>query len=154
MLKELILLIKLLFKKVDSNKTELPILMLKHFPFKGYRAMMWCGYIIDNENDKYNITERTKQHEMVHYQQMCSLNSYVKYYLIYLWEWIKNGMFGSASYHCNPMEIEAYVNEIHNNYKTYKGKYKKYKLKNHRKIYKQNRLRWKTFIRNYFKDVH
>ena len=147
------MLIGFLFRKVEYGLEKLPIIQMKHFPFKWYSAMMWCCKLIDNERDNVNITDKIMNHEMIHYQQICSIGSNIRYYLTYIWEWIKCGMIGNAAYYLNPLEIEAYVNELNPNYKTYKGKYKLYKTENGRKLYCEHRREWKTFIREYFKDV-
>ena len=152
MLKELFLLIKMFFKKVDCNKTELEVLVFKHFPFSGFSAFMWCGYLIDRD-DNYGVTPRTKRHELIHYKQLCSLGGNFKYYICYLFEWMKQGMFGNAAYFTNLMEIEAYANDNKLNYTTYKGKYKKYKMKNARKEYKLHKYNWKEYVQEYFKDA-
>ena len=139
--------------KVDCNMDELPILYMRHFPFIGYSAMMWCCYIIKRDDNRpigYNIIK----HETVHYKQICTYGSNLKYYLRYIWEWIKCGMVGVSAYYLNPFEVEAYVNEETLDYKTYKGKWKKYKIPNGRKLYRKNKYNWKQFLDEYFKDVH
>jgi hypothetical protein len=151
MFKELLFLIKLFFKKVDYSKTELPIIKMKHFPGKNYSAMMWCGYLIDNGSCE--IIQEIKDHEMIHYKQMCAMGSYFKYYLIYILEWLKLGFFSYSIYYAHPFEIEAHVNDINPNYETYKGKWKKYRLKHGRRLYRENMYNWKSFIRDYFKHI-
>ena len=42
---ELIKLIKMLFTPI-KDVNELNLIGMKHFPFKGYKYMMWCGNII------------------------------------------------------------------------------------------------------------
>ena len=37
---------------------------MKHFPFKGFLAMSWCGYLITK--DKSKITPIVKNHERIH----------------------------------------------------------------------------------------
>lgn len=96
---ELFYLIKLLFTK-QTNQLE--IITMKHFPFKGYKAMSWCGKIITRE---YVLDEITINHEIIHLEQALRYNSWIKYYLVYLWECIKHG------YRNNKFEIEAYQNE-------------------------------------------
>ena len=43
MIKELWYLIKLLFSPLSD---QIDVVQMKHFPFKGYLAMSWCGKII------------------------------------------------------------------------------------------------------------
>lgn len=45
MIKELWTLIKLLFSS-NSNVEQAKVVRMRHFPFKGYSAMSWCGNII------------------------------------------------------------------------------------------------------------
>ena len=62
MIGELLLLIKLLFTKV---KDSVEILQLKHFPFKGFSAMFWCGKIITRNN---YLPPKVINHELIHCQ--------------------------------------------------------------------------------------
>lgn len=105
MIKELLYLIKLLFTPLT---TELEVVTMKHFPFKGYKAMSWCGKIITRE---YVIDKITMNHERIHLEQALRYGSWIKYYLAYLWEWIRYG------YSNNKFEIEAYTNQYNFNYK-------------------------------------
>lgn len=99
MITELWYLIKLLFTK-QTNQLE--IVKMKYFPFKGYKAMSWCGKIITRE-DRLDII--TINHERIHLEQALRYGSWIKYYLAYLWEYIKYG------YADNKFEIEAYENQ-------------------------------------------
>lgn len=154
MLKELFTLIRMLFGKIDKGMTTLPIIKMQHFPLGGYSAMQWCGHIIDNGKDGCEISEVIMNHEMVHYKQACALGSYIKYYLAYLWEWLRLGWWAYSIYYAHPMEIEAYIHEVNPNYETYKGKYKKYRVKHARRLYRENMYNWKEFIRDYFNHIN
>lgn len=51
MLKELWTLIKMLFASRPSDVVGkgMEVIEMKHFPFKGYKALSWCGRIIHRE---------------------------------------------------------------------------------------------------------
>ena len=116
MIKELWILIKMLFgtRPSDSVYKDLEVMVMKHFPFKGFKAMAWCGKIIHREGSS-SVDEVTMCHEKIHVMQavMCS-DSWVKYYLVYVWEWLKGNPFvhpASSAYLTTPQEMEAYANE-------------------------------------------
>lgn len=120
--------IKTLFTKKPKEQSELIMKSMDNFPFKGYKYLMWCGYIIyrkDNE-DKIKNQKRTIQwkrdmrHETIHLKQAqdCCENSFITFYLKYLWQWIIGNPFSkeSMAYYTNPFEMEAYANEDSRNY--------------------------------------
>lgn len=107
MLKELLFLIKVLFTK---QRNTLEIMEMKYFPFKGFLAMSWCGYLITK--DKSKITPIVKNHERIHLDQALQFKSWIHYYLTYLWYWLK-----CLSYRNNPFEVEAFMNQYNYNYK-------------------------------------
>lgn len=125
MLKELIILIKLLFNSKPSQVLgkELEVMEMKHFPFKGYKWMMWCGRMIYRKENEEQIRkemlthkfEVSKNHERIHLVQACYYvnNSWIKYYLSYLFEWLRHGFLApmTANYYCSKFESEAYANE-------------------------------------------
>lgn len=150
MFKELLILCKMLFTKVEPNLKALPIVKMKHFPFSGYSAMQWCGRIIDREDDNVEISEEIMTHEMIHYKQALTFGSWWKYYLAYAYEWLRLGWTAPSIYHCHPMEIEAYLHDCNPDYTTYKGKYKMYRMKHARRIFRENMYNWIPFIREYF----
>jgi hypothetical protein len=154
MWKEFWILTKMLFTKVEPNLKALPIVKMKHFPFRGYSAMQWCGHIIDREDDNVEISEEIMYHEMIHYKQACTLGSWFRYYIVYLWEYLKFGYITWACYYCHPMEIEAHLNDDNPDYQTYKGKYKKYKMKHIRRRFREHYPQWKEFFEEYFKDIN
>ncbi len=45
-MKELWQLIKMLFSSKPGDFDTPELLAMKHYPFKGYRFMMWCGRMI------------------------------------------------------------------------------------------------------------
>jgi hypothetical protein len=56
---------------------------------------------VDDKNNKKLVN-----HELIHIEQLIDCGI-LKFYLLYLWYWIKNGF----SYRKNPFEIEAKKNE-------------------------------------------
>lgn len=143
MVKELFILIKLIFKKPTINR----VYQMRHFPFKGYSAMMWFGYMITR--NKY-LKTTTYNHEYIHIMQ--SNDSYFTYYLKYFWNWIKHNPFKKYCYYFNKYEIEAYANQHDSNYKHSKESLKKYDIKNPRKIFKDvcnnSIYAWKNHIKS------
>ena len=97
MMKELWQLIKMLFSSKPGDFDTPKLLSMKHYPFKGYRFMMWCGrmiYRIENKEniEKYMQTYAGKEsmtHETIHLRQAQAVGSWVKYYWRYFVEWIK-----------------------------------------------------------------
>lgn len=153
MLKELLVLIKMLFnsKPSDFVGKELEIVRMNHFPFKGYKWLMWCGRMIYRSDNKEQIRneKRTKKfavrknHEKIHLMQASHCgDSWILYYLSYLWKWLKQGVISSmsANYYINPYEVEAYANEGNENYcKEYDGVdlCSKYTIKSAKKKYNE-----------------
>lgn len=145
MIKEFWYLVKLLFTK-QSNQLE--VVKMKHFPFKGYSAMSWCGKIITRKD---NIGTTTRNHERIHLEQALFFNNWIHYYIIYLWYWII-GLpiiypFRSA-YYTIPFEVEAYANEYIYDYHPTKNSWKKYKIKNRKKTFRKNKNNWKSFCKS------
>lgn len=152
MFKELLILCKMFFTKVELGLKALPILKMQHFPLNGYAAMQWCGHIIDKAGDDVSIDDTIMCHEMVHYKQACTFGVWWKYYLAYLWEWLRLGWWAYSIYYVHPMEIEACIHEVNPNYETYRGKYKMYRMKHARRIFRENMYNWIPFIREKFKN--
>ena len=117
MIKELFQLIKMLFQPIPQGKTVGTIIM-KHFPFSKFNAMMWCGHIIVREEHQDTITGTTITHETIHLCQARVCGSWVKYYLSYFWNWIKHNPFVFSSYFLNKYESEAFANESNSCYIT------------------------------------
>ena len=149
--KETGLLIKWLFNSKPSDFNKVQIVQMNHYPWKGYLAMSWCGRIITRK-DPSEITEKTITHETIHLKQAQLKKKWYKYYLTYIWEWIKGNPIihpSQSAYYTIPYEVEAYANENNPEYVTnYDGSnLHKYTLKDRKKIYRQNRFNWKEFIK-------
>lgn len=138
-IKELFNLIAMLFKSNPDKVDRLEIVKFKYFPFKGYSAMSWCGNIITRDPDK--ISEITINHEKIHLYQAKLLGSWFKYYLKYVWEWLKGNPTdypAISAYYTIPFEVEAYANETDFNYcDDYDGKnlLERYTLEHRKKLY-------------------
>ena len=156
MIKELWILIKMLFRSNPSDMVgkDLEVVEFKHFPFKGYKAMSWCGRIIHREGSS-QVNETTLNHEKIHLMQamMCN-DSWIRYYLSYLWEWLKCGFLAplSANYMTSKYESEAYANEEDFEYcNNYDGSnLLKYTLKDRKKLYKElggTSKAWKQYVK-------
>ena len=157
MCRELWRLIKMLFASRPSDVAyqELEVVDMKHFPFKGYKAMTWCGKIIHRIGTS-DIDAKTLNHERIHVMQAMyhTNDSWVRYYLSYLWEYIRRGVMSpmSGNYHCSKYESEAYANEGDMNYcDNYDvSNLSKYVIKNAKELYKQlgcTPTAWKEYIK-------
>lgn len=161
MIKELWILVKLLFSSSPSDIKELELLEMKHFPFSGYKFMSWCGRMIYRESNKDRIQreigtskfETSKIHETIHLRQAQVEGSWVKYYLKYFWEWLKGNPIispASSAYKTIPYEIQAYANEDNpdyiNNFPA--DDLSRYTLKNRKKVYREHRDEWRKFIKS------
>jgi len=167
MIKELWQLIKMLFTSKPSEilkKDHLDIVVMKHFPFKGYRYMMWCGVIITRSEKKAVIErflttqagKRSETHEYGHARQAESEHgdNWLRYYINYLWHWLKGNPFihpSRSAYYTSRYEMEAYGNEHRPEYwKNYnrtnlRGKYT---IKNRKSTYRKHRDNWKDFCKS------
>lgn len=161
MIKELWTLVKMLFgtRPSDHVCNGMGIVEMKHFPFKGYKAMAWCGNIIHRIGTS-EVDDVTMNHEKIHLMQAVLCNdSWVKYYLVYVWEWLRGNPFiapASSAYMTIPQEMEAYANEGKSEYPecmiTYSndyshGRHKRYVVKNRKKVYKEHVKDWELFIK-------
>lgn len=159
---ELIQLIKMLFSSKPSDFNEPQMLEMKHFPFSGYKYMMWCGRMIYRSSKRDRIlseigTESHKRsitHETIHLKQAQICGTWIKFYWKYFCEWIKGNPIihpASGAYYTIPFEMEAYANEDNPDYaKEYTGESLHcYKIKNRKKTYKQHsgKQRWKEFLK-------
>lgn len=84
MIKELWFLIKLLFHRTRDSEVE--VLLLKHFPWNGYKYMMWCGKVITTKDKYLTPSEKSLRHERIHLKQAQMYSHWYKYYLRYAWE--------------------------------------------------------------------
>ena len=144
MIKEFCTLVKMLFASKPSSiiGKDLELVVMKHFPFEGYRFMSWCGHVICRK-EKYDVIERflqtsagrvSIQHEYGHAVQAESEHgdNWTRYYLAYFWHWLKHCPWmapSSACYYVNRYEVEAYAQEQNPEYwqnytrKNLRGKY-------------------------------
>ena len=166
MLKELWTLTKLLFSTRPSDHLgkDLEVMTMKHFPFKGYKWLMWCGRMISRADnaEKIQAEMMTKKfqvsmnHEKIHLMQavVCG-DSWVKYYLRYLWEWLRRGFLApmSANYYISRYESEACANEEDTGYcADYDGRNLrgKYSIRKAKKLYRQlggTASAWKEYVK-------
>lgn len=163
MLKELFILIKLLFGKKPGDIENVCLMNMKHFPFKGYSYLMWCGKMIYRDDmydrrqkewptDKFKVS---KNHETIHLMQAKMCGSWMKYYWRYFIEWLKGNPIiapSTSAYYTIPYESEAYANEENMDYcKSYDGSnLKKYTFKGRKKLYKKaggTSKDWKAYIK-------
>lgn len=158
MLKELWRLIVMLFATRPSDVAfkDMEVVEMKHFPFKGFKALSWCGKIIHRVGTSA-VDARTLNHEKIHVMQAmyCTNDSWIRYYLAYLWEWLRRGFLApmSANYYCSKFESEAYANEDNNKYCVYYygEDLPKYSIKNAKKLYKQlggTSAAWKQYVKS------
>lgn len=150
MIKELWFLIKALFSPLSD---QVEVVQMKYFPFQGYSAMSWCGKIITRKD----TSDRIINHERIHLEQALQLakqeksSSWLTYYWQYLKYWIKGNPLiapASSAYYTIPFEMEAYGNEHDFNYKVTENSWKKYEIKNRKKVFKENRHRWRYYCKN------
>lgn len=165
MLKDLWILIRMLFgtRPSDFVYREMEVMEMGHFPFKGFKAMAWCGKIVHREGSS-PVDARTMRHEKIHVvQAMLCGDSWVWYYLVYVWEWLKGNPFiapASSAYMTTPQEMEAYANEDKPEYPegmiVYSddyshGRHGKYVIKNGRKRkYREvggTSAAWKAYVK-------
>lgn len=161
MIKELWTLIKMLFRSKPSEIKELKLMGMDHFPFKGFSYMCWCGRMV-YRNDMYDtrrkewITKKykvSKNHETIHLMQAKMCGSWAKYYLRYLWEWLKPGFMAplKANYYTLKYEAEAYANEENFDYpKLYDGSnLGKYTFDSRKKLFKKygSAQMWKAYLK-------
>lgn len=138
-IKELWWMAKQLFTKIDKDRVEYK--QMEHYPYTGYAAMSWCGYLL-TKKDKDKIVPRTWNHENIHLMQAKDKGSWLKYYWSYLVQWLKGNPLihpASAAYYTNCYEMEAYANAENLDYlNTRKSEdLNKYKIKNRKKTYKK-----------------
>ena len=151
MFKELIWLIRKLFTKVKDK--SLVYKQMKYFPFKGYLAMQWCGYLVSKE-DFSSISKSVVLHENIHIKQAVKYSNkrWIRYYLSYLLQYLKgNPLFHpKIAYYTNPYEMEAYANQHNINYlkQVNKDSYKKYIIKDRVKTYKQHKYNWINYLKS------
>lgn len=78
-------------------------------PFPGFVAMMLFGTIF--ARSKYApLPADTIRHELIHRTQAAECGGWIRYYLLYIWLWLRYG------YRNNPMEREAFRNMFDKKY--------------------------------------
>lgn len=154
MIKELWMLVKLLFASKPSDIEKVEVVDMRHFPFKGYKAMAWCGYVIHRIGASV-VNDNTLNHERIHLMQAKVCGSWIKYYLSYLWEWMRIGFMSplKANYYTYKYESEAYANEDDYGYcDGYDGRnLYKYVFKDRKKLYKKvgcSSSVWKQYVKS------
>lgn len=160
MIKELWILIKMLFGQKPNDIENVSLMGMNHFPFKGYSYLMWCGKMI-YRNDMYDRRQKewatdayliTRNHELIHLAQARVCGSWFKYYWRYFIEWLKGNPIinpASSAYYTIPFEMEAYANEKDMNYgKIYDGSnLKNYDIKNRKSTFRlHGKEGWRAFI--------
>ena len=149
MIKELWILIKMLFHR--TRDCEVEVLLFKHFPWNGYKYMMWCGKIITTKEKYLTPSETSLRHERIHLKQAQMYTHWYKYYLRYVWEWVKGNPFthpAHSAYYTIPYEMEAYGNEHRSGYVPTKESLKKYTIENRKNTYRKQRDNWKEFCKS------
>lgn len=135
---------------------EPAVVTMKHFPFKGYKAMTWCGRIVRREGSS-DVDAVTLNHEKIHLMQAVECgDSWVKYYLRYVWEWLRRGFLApmTANYYVSRYESEAYANEEDMGYcADYDGSNLrgKYSIRKAKKLYRElggTPAAWKQYVKN------
>ena len=154
MIKDLWILVKMLFASKPSDIDKVVVVDMRHFPFKGYKAMAWCGYVIHRIGASA-VDDKTLNHERIHLMQAKVCGSWVKYYLSYLLEWMRIGFMApmKANYYTSKYESEAYANEDNFYYCVgYDGSnLPKYSFKNRKKLYKAvggTSKSWKQYVKS------
>lgn len=169
-IKELWQMVKMLFTSKPKDYTHVEFMEMDKFPVSGYKYMMWCGKMIYNSKNKEKIEKekateiyiKNITHETIHLKQaqIKGKNSWLRYYLIYVWEWLKGNPITApqkSAYYTIPFEMEAYANEEDFNYPlNYDGKYLHcYNVKNRKKTYRKygNSRAWKEYIKTIEKTI-
>ena len=148
LIKEWATLISALFK----NKPDQPLrqVEMKYVLWPGYVTMAWAGLLITRPG--YKLSDSTINHEDIHRQQALVLGSYWKFYWRYIWEYIGNFFIFwsfSASYNLISFECQAYGNQDNLGYKVTADNMKLYKFKvsDKKRLWKENKHRWKEFCK-------
>lgn len=146
---------------------SLGLVVMKHFPFKNYRFMSWCGKVILRKEKEELILrflntragEDSKTHEYGHAIQAESEHgdNWLRYYLSYFWHWLKHCPWmapSSACYYLNRYEVEAYAQESNPAYwsdysrENLRGKYSIRKAKKKWKEVGGKAKDWKLYVKS------
>ena len=90
-LKELWLLIKMLFQSKPTDFEELELMETNYFPFGDAAYLTWCGkcvYRKTNNSITGNPTKYVINHENIHLAQAKDYKTWLRYYIAYVWQWI------------------------------------------------------------------
>lgn len=150
--KELFALVKMLFKKTTVS-TDVELVKMNYFPFKGYAYMAWCGKVITRKNIEWeDIPRYIQNEEMGHLKQAAFYKYWFQYYLVYVWEWIKGNPIvhpASSAYYTIPFEVQAKANRRNPEYDYNREDLKtKYTLRDRKRIYNDYRYEWENYCRS------
>lgn len=159
MIKEFWKIVKMLFASKPNDIKEVELMGMNHFPFSGYKYMMWCGKMIyrngmiEKRKKEWGTAkfETSKRHEGYHLDQAKQFGSWLAYYWQYFKYWIKGNPIiypASSAYYTIPFEMEAYANENNPDYVVTKNSWKRYEIKDRKKTYKQHMKDWKQYCKN------
>ena len=101
-----------LWKPIMFENSRVPVLLTKVSPIKvwavSFFIFVWC---------RGEMSERTKRHETIHFQQQLEL-LFAGQWVLYGLSWLKNRltMNGKDAYYNNVFEKEAYDNDSKENY--------------------------------------
>ena len=161
---EVFTLAKMLFGRKPSEIEKVSLLGMDHFPFRGYKYLMWCGRMI-YRNDMYDRRQKewptdafkvSENHEQIHLMQAKAAGSWVKYYWRYFIEWLKGNPLvhpSTGAYYTVPYECEAYANEQDMDYtRNYdESNLTKYTLKYRKRLYRSlgcNAHKFKEYLKS------
>lgn len=149
---------KMLFTSKPSDFEKLEMMPMKCYPFKGNKYLTWCGRCVYRENTSAAvITPVAENHENIHLDQAKYCGTWVKFYLRYLWSWMKiSPFFQRVGYYTNKYETEAYAKEEDLDYRMTRAHnaVDKFDQENKREIWKQchkSSYVYKGYIREKFK---
>lgn len=148
LIKEWATLISALFK----NKPDQPLkqVEMKYVLWPGYVALCWCGLLITRPG--YKLSDSTINHEDIHRQQALILGTYLKFYFLYVFEWLGSllcTLSFSGAYETSRFECQAYGNQDNLGYKVTAENMKLYKFKasDKKRLWKENKYRWREFCK-------
>ena len=119
--------IPIMWRAVRPSKVaDMPAVVNTFWLPKGYEGLTFFGTILtptQADADRFSASSGAtlKNHEMIHLRQAQSCgDSWLRFYLLYIWYWLKNKMallrrrnrpcpLRNAAYLLNPFEIEAYA---------------------------------------------
>lgn len=169
MIKELWVLVKMLFASKPSEMVGKPLelVVMKHFPFRQFTFMNWCGKVILREENRPLLERflwtpagmKAQTHERGHGIQAEAMHgdNWFSYYLSYFWYWLLENPIShpaSSAYYTNRYEVEAYAQEGHPEYwmnYTRDNLRGKYAIKGGKKIYRElgcKPAKWKEYVKS------